>query len=82
MSDRTRASARPPFYGALSRPTSERKLAMENNIDEATDDKFDDSGDTLNLDDDDSEIDGDCNESQPCRGDERSLPQDPPEDID
>ena len=54
---------------------------MENNIDEATDDKFDDSGDTLNL-DDDSEIDGDCNESQPCRGDEPSPTQDLPEDID
>ena len=81
MSDRTRALARPQFYGALSRPTSERKLAIENNIDEATDDKFDDSGDTLNLDDDDSEIDGDCNESQPCRGDEPSPTQDLPEDI-
>ena len=51
------------------------------NIDEATDDEFDDSGDILNL-DDDPEIDGDCNESQPCRGDEASLPQDFPEDID
>ena len=55
---------------------------MENNIDEATDDKYDDSGDTLNLYDDDSEIDSDCNESQPCRGDEPSLPQDLHEDID
>ena len=55
---------------------------MENNIDESIDDQFDESENTLNLDDDDSEIDSDCNESQPCRGDECSLPQDPPEDID
>jgi hypothetical protein len=36
---------------------------MENNIDEAIDDQFDESENTLNLDDDDSEIDSDCNES-------------------
>jgi hypothetical protein len=81
MSDRTRASARPPFYGALSRPTSERKTTMETKIDEVTEDDFFDSGDTLILDDDDSEIDGVCNESQPCRGDEPSPTQDLPKDI-
>jgi hypothetical protein len=54
---------------------------MDTNTDKAMDDDFDDSCDTLTL-DDDSEIDGDCNESQPCRGDEPSLPQDLPEDID
>jgi hypothetical protein len=48
---------------------------METDIDETADDAFDDSGDTL---DDDSEIDGDCNESQPCRGDEPWLTQDLP----
>jgi hypothetical protein len=80
MSDRTRALARPQFYGALSRPTSERKTTMETKIDEVTKDDFFDSGDTLIL-DDDSEIDGDCNESQSCRGDEPSPTQDLPEDI-
>ncbi|WP_353072444.1 hypothetical protein [Tunturiibacter gelidiferens] len=32
--------------------------------------------DIVDLDEDDSEISGDCNESQPCRGDEAWLPQD------
>ena len=54
---------------------------METKIDEATEDDFFDSGDTLILDDDDSEIDGDCNESQPCRGDEPSPTQDLPKYI-
>ena len=53
---------------------------METKIDEVTKDDFFDSGDTLIL-DDDSEIDGDCNESQPCRGDEPSPTQDLPKDI-
>lgn len=53
---------------------------METKIDEVTKDDFFDSGDTLIL-DDDSEIDGDCNESQSCRGDEPSPTQDLPEDI-
>ena len=53
---------------------------MLNRIDEATDEKLDDY---LDADDDDhSEIDGDCNESQPCRGDESWLPQDISDDID
>jgi hypothetical protein len=30
----------------------------------------------VDLDEDASEISGDCNESQPCRGDEAWLPQD------
>ena len=55
---------------------------MLSNIDEATDDKFDDSGDYWDADRDASEIDGDCNESQPCRGDESWLPQDISDDID
>ena len=58
---------------------------MDTNTDKAMDD-FDDSGDygtTLELALlDDSEIGGDCNESQPCRGDESWLPQDLPEDAD
>jgi hypothetical protein len=54
---------------------------METNIDETTDDEFGTGeiySDTLQLAllDDESEIDGDCNESQPCRGDESSLTQD------
>jgi hypothetical protein len=54
---------------------------MDINTDKAIDDNFDDSDDygttlELALLDDDSEIDGDCNESQPCRGDESWLPQD------
>ena len=32
--------------------------------------------DDWDFDDEDSEIDGDCNESQPCRGDEPWLDQD------
>lgn len=32
--------------------------------------------DDWDIDEDDSEIDGDCNESQPCRGDEPWLDQD------
>lgn len=32
--------------------------------------------DDWEADDDDSEFDGDCNESQPCRGDEPWLDQD------
>ncbi|NYF53570.1 hypothetical protein [Tunturiibacter gelidoferens] len=32
--------------------------------------------DIVDLDEDDSEISGDCNESQPCRDDEAWLPQD------
>jgi hypothetical protein len=47
---------------------------MDTGTDKATDDDFDDSEDyettpELALLNDDSEIDGDCNESQPCRGD-------------
>jgi len=55
---------------------------MLSNIDEATDDKFDDSGDYWDADRDASEIDGDCNESQPCRGYESWLPQDISDGID
>ena len=59
---------------------------MKTDIDVATNDDFGDSdhyADTIELSllDDDSEIDGDCNESQPCRGDEPWLTQDLPEDI-
>jgi hypothetical protein len=65
--------------GASSRPLL-KGINMLNRIDEATDDKLDDY---LDADDDDhSEIDGDCNESQPCRGDESWLPQDISDDID
>lgn len=51
---------------------------METNIDELQDDELQDAGDDLEIDgaDDASETDGDCNESQPCRGDEPWLPQD------
>jgi hypothetical protein len=60
---------------------------METNIDETTNDELDGSDDyivavQLALPDDDSEIDGDCNESQPCRGDESGLTQDLTEDVD
>ena len=53
---------------------------METNIEETTDDEL--AGEIysntlqLALLDDESEIDGDCNESQPCRGDEPWLTQD------
>jgi hypothetical protein len=52
---------------------------METSIEETTDDELAGEiySDTLQLAllDDESEIDGDCNESQPCRGDESRLPQ-------
>jgi len=52
---------------------------MLNDIDEASDDGFEDYWDP---DRETSEIDGDCNESQPCRGDESWLSQDISDDID
>jgi hypothetical protein len=41
---------------------------------ENDDTEFDDY--EIDLDEGDSEIDDDCNESQPCRGDESWLPRD------
>ena len=60
---------------------------MDTGTDQAMDNDFDDSEDydttpELVLLGDDSEIDGDCNESQPCRGDESGLTQDLTEDAD
>ena len=50
---------------------------MQPNDEAATDEGSEDFDDTLfDTYDDDSEIDGDCNESQPCRGDEPGLARD------
>lgn len=52
---------------------------METNTDERQDSELQNAADDLNEidgEDDSLEIDGDCNESQPCRGDEPWLSQD------
>ena len=50
---------------------------MHPNNEAATDQGSEDFDDMLfDTYDDDSEIDGDCNESQPCRGDEPGLARD------
>jgi hypothetical protein len=50
---------------------------MQPSADETIDDNAQEFDDALfDIFEDDSEIDGDCNESQPCRGDEPGLEHD------
>jgi hypothetical protein len=75
MPDNLRVATRND-QGRIMIPLKGNQMLLPNNEAE-TDGGIEDFDDTLfDTYDDDSEIDGDCNESQPCRGDEPELDYD------
>ena len=72
MPDNLRIATRDD-QGHIIIPLKGNHIMLPNN-EVATDEDIEDFDDTLFVSyDDDSEIDGDCNKSQPCRGDEPEL---------